>query len=437
MHVLPRVRELHERFADALTVIGVHAGKFTRERQTDRIAAAADRLGVHHAIVNDRHFRIWRAYAVNAWPTIALIDAEGYLIATEAGEFDIESVAGIVSEAIAQAEADRTFVRGPEPYVRVPPPEGGVLRFPTRAIESDGRIFVSDAGHGRVLEAELDDAGSRARVVGEWRGLVEPQGIAIAPSDGSSPRGDVFVADRGGHTIWRLITGTGETERVAGTGRISAYPLPAEGVALATDLRSPWGLLATPKGLLVTMAGSHQLYSVDLEQGALELVAGSGAEDVREGQGARAALAQPTGVCAGAEGAFVADCESSAIRRVDDASYVSTVVGRGLFDFGDKDGTAREALLQHCLDVAWTIDGVLAVADTYNDRLRRVDPATGETTGWTGEAGVAGALREPGGVSAGSPAYPAGQLVVADTGNHRIVRVTRDGSILPIEIEGA
>ncbi len=88
MHVLPRVRELHERFADALSVIGVHAGKFSTERHTDRIASAADRLGVHHAIVNDRHFRIWRAYAVEAWPTIALIDAEGYLIGTQAGEFD-------------------------------------------------------------------------------------------------------------------------------------------------------------------------------------------------------------------------------------------------------------------------------------------------------------------------------------------------------------
>ena len=170
MHVLPRVRELHERFADALSVVGVHAGKFTTERRTDRIASAADRLGVHHAIVNDRQFRTWRAYAVEAWPTIALVDAEGYLIGTLAGEFDTESVARVIESAIDEAESKGVLVRGPEPYLKLRPAEGGVLRFPSRVVDAGDRIFVSDAGHGRVVEVALDATGlARGRRPGVGR----------------------------------------------------------------------------------------------------------------------------------------------------------------------------------------------------------------------------------------------------------------------------
>ena len=65
-HMIPELAELERRFPDILTVAGVHSGKFVNERAPENIARACDRLGVHHAVLNDRQFRTWREYAVNA-----------------------------------------------------------------------------------------------------------------------------------------------------------------------------------------------------------------------------------------------------------------------------------------------------------------------------------------------------------------------------------
>ena len=108
------------------------------------------------------------------------------------------------------------------------------------------------------------------------------------------------------------------------------------------------------------------------------------------------------------------------MRELDlEARQVRTVVGRGLFDFGDRDGTPDVALLQHCIGIAADAEGRLVVADTYNGKLRRVDGRTGEVQT------VAAGLDEPSGLS-WNPAR--NEWLVADTNAHRIVRVSADGT---------
>ena len=416
MHVLPRVRELEERFADSLTVIGVHAGKFSTERVTERIAEACDRLGVLHAVVNDRQFRVWRDYGVSAWPTVALIDPEGHLAIVEPGEFDLDAMSAELAAVAARAEARGTLVRGPDPSSPSLRRHEGGLRFPTRAVLVGERLWVADTGHGRVLECAWDASEAVATVVAQHDGFAEPRGLAAQGRR-------VYVADRAGHAVWRL--GEGERARVAGTGRVGSGEIPSGPASLA-DLRSPWGLAAVGGSLAIAMAGTHQLWMLDRGSGMLSLLAGSGGEAVEDGPPRRAALAQPTGLASLPDGALAfADCESSAIRTVT-ARSVATLVGTGLFDFGDRPGVGDAALLQHCEDVA-PHAGALAVADTYNDRVKSVDPVTRECAQWPGEAGEKGALREPGGVwSDGST------LLVADTGHHRVVVVARDGSLAEV-----
>ena len=160
----------------------------------------------------------------------------------------------------------------------------------------------------------------------------------------------------------------------------------------------------------------------------------SGVEDILDGpllpktksNRAASAFAQPSGLACDGESIYVADSEGSSIRQVPLApgSDVTTLVGsadqadRRLFSFGDRDGPANAALLQHPLDVACE-DGKLYIADTYNSKIKVLDPAkrTCETfVGGDKEGWLAGPVfNEPGGIH-----YADGKFYVADTNAHRI-----------------
>jgi hypothetical protein len=427
MHVLPRVRELEARFPEELVVIGVHAGKFSAERITRNLDAACRRLGVEHAVVNDRQFRIWKQYAVQAWPTVALIDAEGKIVGVQSGEFPVDTMAETIAGILERERRRGVLSPAPDPSRPPTPEDTGFLRFPTRVIAEGDRRWVSDAGHGRVCEFEAGADGVW-RLTATWEGFVEPQGLARLDSG-------TFLADRRGHAVFRLDDDGGST-RVAGTGDVGDYRL-KPGQAMRVDLRSPWGLSALPTGeLAIAMAGSHQLWRLERDElggflhATLSLLAGAGGEDILDGPTEHSLLAQPTGLSVEGQVLAFADSESSAVRFVDlTQSDVGTLVGTGLFDFGDRDGTGDEVLLQHAQDITWRGEE-LVVADTYNDRLKVIDPRTLHCAPHVGEAGEAGALWEPMGISAHGD-----ELLVADTNNHRVVRVHPDGTIAPVRID--
>jgi sugar lactone lactonase YvrE len=110
---------------------------------------------------------------------------------------------------------------------------------------------------------------------------------------------------------------------------------------------------------------------------------------------------------------YFADSESSAIRWADiePAGNVGTIVGTGLFDFGDVDGVGDSVRLQHPQGVSLH-DGEMFVADSYNDAIKRVDVATRTARTFVRK------LHEPGGIAAARS-----HLYVADTNAHRIAVV--------------
>ena len=291
------------------------------------------------------------------------------------------------------------------------------MRYPGKAIFSaDGTtLFVADTGHHRVVE--LDANGELLRAFGDGkRGFTSgsamrarfdsPQGLAL--------HGDsLYVADAGNHAIRRIDLLAGRVETVAGTGERAA-PMSPGGPCLTTALASPWDIAVTGVGLrlLVAMAGLHQIWEIDLARNESRPFAGRGVESLRDGLRTEADFAQPSGIALDEIGKrlFVADAESSAIREVTlgPSGEVRTLVGEGLFDFGDADGLPGIARLQHPQGVAW--DGAQVwVADSYNGKLRRVDPETGRVTT------VAEGFAEPGGV-----AVQVGRVLVAETNGHRV-----------------
>lgn len=414
-------------------MIGVHCAKFLGERALPMLRDAVAKHGIAHPVVNDVGFDVWQEYCVKAWPTVVLIDPRGYVVATRSGEVLAAEVAPLLRRLITEYDGEGLIERAARPSR----PEAGseprsALRYPGKVLaDGGGRLWVADTGQHRVLELMVEPAGTRElRSVGAG----EP-GFRDGPADRArfrDPRGmarsgaTLYVADTGNHAVRAVDLGRGEVRTVAGSGEKAHGPV-RPGPPGATPLRSPWDLAAPQEGLLlIAMAGSHQIWSLAGEE-RLGVMAGSGAEALVDGPFSEAGFNQPSGLAFGYGRLFVADAEASAVRMVVFAGEgrVRTLVGRGLFEFGDVDGVGEGVRLQHPTGIA-VHDGSLYVADTYNHKVKRLDLATGEvaTLIGTGEAGTrdgpfeSAELNQPEGLSLDA----AGVLYVADTNNHRVRR---------------
>lgn len=212
-----------------------------------------------------------------------------------------------------------------------------------------------------------------------------PRGIAFGRDADGRPV--LWVAGAGNHALRAVDLATGTVRTVAGTGARAMGAAERAAGALA----SPWAVSVrrAPAGDVVdvAMAGTHQLWTHDVRTGRTAPSVGGRGEALRDGSAPDALLAQPMAVVASPDGARVwwADAESSALRtlavaRADADDAVGTLVGTGLFEFGDADGVGDAVRLQHPQGLALAPDGRLLVADTYNDALKWCEPATRTVT---------------------------------------------------------
>jgi thiol-disulfide isomerase/thioredoxin len=482
LHVLDELRPLEEQYSDVLVTVGVHSPKFEHEADPVALAAAVERYEIHHPVLDDPELETWKAYTARAWPTLVVIDPEGYIVAHLSGEGHADGLAVLIPELIAEHEAKGTLHRGSGPYV-APEPTSGTLRFPGKALflppgrgstavkaTSDdgaaagaagngaagkGSWLVTDTGHHRLVELGTDfhtvlgtfGSGVRGHADGPAAGdsavaqFNEPQGLVLLPEDVAAKAGyDVVIADSVNHRLRGLSLADGKASTLAGSGvqrLLEAGPARVDedaagftgqlgGHPLDVALSSPWDVVWSRKlnAVVVAMAGVHQIFSFDPLTGAVAIVAGNGLEGLLDGPAHEAWFAQPSGLAEDAEGSiWVADSETSALRKLaidDDGTVtVESAIGKGLFDFGFRDGAAAEARLQHPLGVTVLPDGSVAVADTYNGAVRRYDPASGTVST------LARGLLEPSDVivdhthSAGSEPL----LVVVEANKHQVVFV--------------
>jgi thiol-disulfide isomerase/thioredoxin len=449
MHILPDIKYLEHKYPRELVVIGVHSAKFANERDTESIRRAIVRYEIEHPVLNDSELAVWKRAGVDTWPTLALLDPEGKLVKAFVGEGHRATLDADIARLVAYHEGNGTLDRAPialglERHKLAATP----LRFPGKVLadEASDRLFIADSNHNRIVIATLagkliDVAGSGA--IGEKNGpfaaatFHHPQGMALAGEK-------LYVADTENHLIRVLDLSHKKVSTLAGTGK-QASAHATSGSLRATPLSSPWDLLIVDRVLYVAMAGSHQIWAHPFGSDSIYAFAGTGREDVLDGPREEAAFAQPSGLASDGSSLFVADSEGSAIRRValDRAGLVETVAGtsnlengRSLFAFGDVDGTASAARFQHPLGVAY-LSGRLYVADSYNHKIKVLEPATGEAetllgTGKQGDALQPAQFAEPGGLS-----IAAGRIYIADTNNNAIKVADALGrSIQTLEIEG-
>jgi DNA-binding beta-propeller fold protein YncE len=389
-------------------VVGVHSPKFPRETSTDVVRGAVRQLEYPGPVVNDSDRAIWNAWGIQAWPTVAVIDADGNLAGGHVGLGAAEALRPLLADLVADASGATAIPTD------LPDPAPTALLYPEAVLADPvgNRLFIADTGHHRIVVAVLDSyevlavigTGTAGRSDGPAAAasLDTPRGMALAGST-------LYVADSGNDLIRAVDLNSFEATTIAATGD------------------TPWDIAATADGLLVSMAAANELVLVDPDSGEIRPYAGSGRLGVANGGADTAEFAMPAGLAVGNEGfAYVADAESGSIRSVASDGTTGRIAGGadGLFDIGDADGVGSSARLQHPLGVA--VGGNdLWVADTYNSKIKRIDLATGalETLvggeGW--RDGPAPLFSAPAGLD-----LSGGLLYVADRDNHSVRIVDTD-----------
>ncbi|TDU90144.1 thiol-disulfide isomerase/thioredoxin [Kribbella voronezhensis] len=424
LHVLDELRPLEEKYGDALVIVGVHSPKFAHEGEEAAVKAAVERYEVGHPVLDDPELVTWQNYTARAWPTLVLVDPNGYIVAQYSGEGHEHALDAQLAELIAEHEEAGTLTRGKSPYV-APEPEPTELRFPAKVVAYGNGFLVADAGNHSIVEL-ADDATTVVRRFGTKRrgfadgpadeaSFSEPNGLTVLPDEIAAEVGyDVVVADTVNHALRGINLSTGETRTLVGTGK---QWMDGDGTGV---LSSPWDVAWWQDKIWIAMAGVHQLWTFDPFTGTTEVAAGTTNEGLRDGAKEQAWFAQTSGLAVDGDRLWLADSEISALRWVD--TEVHTAVGTGLFDFGLRDGKAEEALLQHPLGVTVLPDGSIAIADTYNGAVRRYDPRAGlvET--------MATGLAEPSGA-----VVSGNELLVVESTAHRLTRIPLGASAKPDE----
>ena len=476
MHVLPELKKLEHAFPNELVVIGVHSAKFETEKDSQNITDAVLRYEIEHPVVNDARHTIWNKFRVSSWPSLRVIDPEGYLVGGHSGEIEFEVLERFFNSVIPfyreKGLLDETPVRFDlERYQAQPTP----LSFPGKVLadEPGNRLFIADSNHNRIVVTRLD--GTLLTIIGSGQIGAADGGYADAQFDhpqGMVLNGDtLYVADTENHLLRKIdldkqqvttIAGVGIQGRNAWPGLVRPTPgdpagatLPERfvGPPLETPINSPWALWIHGPEMYIAMAGPHQIWKMPLDESEIGPYAGNGREDIVDGrllppqpyEAGYSSFAQPSGLASDGEWLYVADSEGSSIRAVpfDPDKEVRTLIGTAhlqfnrLFSFGDVDGQPAEALLQHVLGVTYYRDQ-LYIADTYNNKVKVVDPASGAVTtiagnGQPGTSDQPPRFDEPAGITAA-----AGKLYLADTNSHliRTIDLDADYRVATLDISG-
>ena len=252
LHVIPVLEQVEKKYADEVVVIGVHSAKFDNEGQTENLRQIVQRYGIHHPVVNDHEFAVWRSYGARAWPTIAIVDPRGYWVIRQSGEIPFETFDSYLTGMIEYYdEQDASLIdRSPlELALEGAGDPGTPLLYPGKVLadSASNRLFIADSSHNRIVIADLtsrevvDIIGSSARGLndGDFESATfdKPQGMALAGER-------LYIADVNNHAIRAA-----DLSGAQGDDRRRRWPHGAAALALRPrDRRADNGLAAQPLG---------------------------------------------------------------------------------------------------------------------------------------------------------------------------------------------
>ncbi|HXK61542.1 MAG TPA: thioredoxin-like domain-containing protein [Acidobacteriota bacterium] len=443
LSVLPLLQALQKRHPKRVLVIGIHCAKFPAQRGLRHLQNIAWQYDLRHPLLNDYAFEAWKAYSVREWPTFVLLDDAGRIASYYSGIENVGFVMHQVDRLAQEAQRDPTSLNGIRPRRRNR--RFGPLSYPSVVLADprSNRLFVTDTGRHQILILDLN--GKRLDTIGrgcpgrqdgtfEQAALRWPRGLSL---DGEY----LYIADTGNHLLRRCNLKKRIVSTVAGTGERAITPgefSPRK--PLHTSLSSPWGLCRLQRSLFITMPGVNQIWLFDLATQEVGAFAGIGFPGRIDASGYQAAFATPTAITSDRNCLYVTDSEGSAIRRISIEVHprVDTIVGLDPFEFGDEDGPAEGARIQHPSGIAYA-GRRLFVSDSYNHKIKTIslegERAIVQTRFGSGRAayrdGDRASFDHPGGLSCAG--Y---RLFIADTHNHAVrIAELRSGLVSTLKIE--
>ncbi|KAK3199437.1 hypothetical protein Dsin_022852 [Dipteronia sinensis] len=466
MHVLPDLEFLEKKYKDMpFAVVGVHSAKFDNEKDLEAIRNAVLRYGITHPVVNDGDMNLWRELGVNSWPTFSVVAPNGKLLAQLSGEGRRKDLDDLVEAALLFYGEKKLLDNTPLPLSlekdNDPRLLTSPLKFPGKlAIDIlNNRLFISDSNHNRIVVTDLDgnfivqigSSGEDGLRDGTFDDATfnRPQGLAY-----NAKKNILYVADTENHAL-REIDFVNDTVRTLAGNGTKGSDYEGGGKGTSQLLNSPWDVCFEPinEKVYIAMAGQHQIWVHNTQDGVTRAFSGDGYERNLNGTSSTStSFAQPSGMSLSPDfiEIYVADSESSSIRSLNLKTGGSRLLAGGdpvfsdnLFKFGDHDGIGSEVLLQHPLGVLCAKNGQIYIADSYNHKIKKFDPANNRVTtlAGTGKAGfkdgtaLEAQLSEPSGIIEAEN----GKLFIADT-NNSVIRYldlkSEKAELLTLELKG-
>ncbi|HVR80837.1 MAG TPA: thioredoxin-like domain-containing protein [Luteimonas sp.] len=420
--------QLQARHGERMQVLAVHVPRFDHERDSRRIVKHLNRHGFEFPVAHDPDWTLWQQYGIEAWPTVVLIDGNGRLRERIVGDGPVRELDALAARLCAE---QGMAPGGTEPIeVRRRAEPAMPLRFPTGLAINGQYLYVADSGHHRVLEC--DHAGRVLRQFGsggpgfidgpsELAAFVRPHGLCLQ-------RDTLYVADTDNHAVRRIHLRSGDVDTLCGAGRPGdTVPGTVTDPRLMT-LHQPRAVALSGEALLIACRGDNRIWHYDLGKDTLQLAAGNGALEIRDGCGEAAAFAEPVALAVVQQRVYVCDGIGSAIRSLNLSSRgVTTLVGQDPWNYGRNDGIRSDARLQDPQAIALDPDApVLWIADSGNDLLRMLRLGGGELATYP----LSQPLHAPSGLAVAD-----GVVWIADTDAHAVLRLdTHSGALHHVPI---
>ncbi|MFT6333175.1 MAG: thiol-disulfide isomerase/thioredoxin, partial [Lentimonas sp.] len=433
---ISEVKKLKKEFSDNLTVIGVHSAKFNNQKDSNNIKKAILKYDISNLVINDSNLKIWEDFKISSWPTLVLLNPQGEVVKKYENKISIKEVR---KDVLKLAEKYRYEINKNSLPIVLERNKAisHILKFPSEIefaqdfsyldMKKTNALIISNTGKNKIIFTNLDgkillEIGSNEE--GFQDGFIDNAKF-------NSPRGLLFkdnilyVADMGNHALRKINFKSGEVETLIGTGKRGGI-LTTENIAEDFSLSSPWGLEFFPdkNNIIISNAGTNQLLKFDIKKRTITPFAGNGTEGMKDGKYPSNTLAQPRFLSGTPRNLYFIDSKSSSLRQIDKKGHVKTFIGKGLFEFGNKNGSKKEALMQHPNGLAVTNKSVY-ITDTHNHLIRRYDFQSEKISNFSGNIQGSGVGNKNDTTYSDPEAiiFVGDKFYITDTNNNRIIEL--------------